>query len=160
MMIQPDNTHLAQLNVGTALDDMASPRMSGFVSKLNRVNAVAERSPGFVWRLQDESGSATNLKFTENPLFIVNLSVWETPEDLENFVWNTVHKQVYKRKAEWFEPPEERYFVMWWIPVGTLPTAEEALSRLDDINRNGPSQRAFGWESLSSTQLWKTQQCA
>ncbi len=160
MMIQPANTHLAQLNVATALDDLASPRLSGFVSKLNKVNAVAERSPGFVWRLKDETGSATSLQFTENPLFIVNLSVWETPEDLEHFVWNTVHKRVYDRKADWFQAPEERYFVMWWISAGKVPTPEEALAKLDDINKNGPSERAFGWESLSSKQLWKKQQCA
>ena len=119
MITQPAGTHLAQLNVATALDDMTSARMSGFVSRLNMVNAVAERSPGFVWRLMDETGSATSLQYADDPRFIVNLSVWETPEDLEHFVWNTVHKRVYDQKADWFEAPKERYFVMWWVPAGT-----------------------------------------
>ena len=82
MITQPARTHLAQLNVATALDDMTSARMSGFVSRLNKVNAVAERSPGFVWRLMDETGSATSLQYADDPRFIVNLSVWESPESL------------------------------------------------------------------------------
>ncbi len=159
-MKQPSGTHLAQLNVATALDNLDSPRLAGFVGALDRINAVAERSPGFVWRLKDECGNATNIQTSENPRFIINLSVWETPADLEHFVWNTIHKRVYAKKAKWFEAPKGAYFVMWWVQAGHRPTAEEALARLDDLKANGPSERAFGWESLPNIELWKKQRCA
>lgn len=159
-MKQPHGTQLAQLNVATALDDLDSPRLAGFVGALDRINAVAERSPGFVWRLKDEGGSAVDIKTSADPRFIVNLSVWETPADLEHFVWNTIHKRVYRKKAKWFEASKRAYFVMWWVPAGHEPTAEEALARLDDLDANGPSERAFGWESLPDVVLWKQQRCA
>lgn len=159
-MIQPENTHLAQVNAATALDAIDSPKLADFVAALDRINAVAERSPGFVWRHQDETGNATNIQVTDNPRFIVNMSVWESPEHLEQFVWNTVHKRVYDKKAKWFEEADEAYFVMWWIPVGHIPTVEEGLERLADLNANGPSERAFGWESLPNVKLWIEQRCA
>ncbi len=159
-MKQPENTHLAQVNVATTLDDIDSPKLADFVAALDRINAVAERSPGFVWRHQDETGNATNIQVTDNPRFIVNMSVWESPEHLEQFVWNTVHKRVYDKKAKWFETPGETYFVMWWIPIGHIPTVEEGLERLADLNANGPSERAFGWESLPNVKLWMDQRCA
>ena len=93
-MVQPPQSHLAQLNVACAPDDMDSPRLSGFMGALDRVNGVAERSPGFVWRLKDDAGNATDIKVTADPRYIVNLSVWETPAHLEHFVWNTAHKRV------------------------------------------------------------------
>ena len=159
-MEQPHGTHLAELNVAKALDDMHSARLADFVAALNRVNALAERSPGFVWRLKDETGNATDITVPDEPRMIVNLSVWETPHDLEKFVWNTIHKRVYDKKAKWFEAPKAAHFVMWWVPEGHRPTAEEAFDRLADLNTNGPSERAFGWESLPSVKLWKQKQCA
>lgn len=159
-MRQPPNTHLAQLNVATAIDDVESARLADFMAALDRVNAVAERSPGFVWRLKDDQGNSTSIKVSDDPRFIVNLSVWERPEDLEHYVWNTVHKQVYAKRENWFEKPEKPYFVMWWIPAGHIPTPEEAMERLADLQENGPSDRAFGWEALPNVQLWKKQRCA
>ena len=159
-MNQPDNTFLAQANVATALDDIESARMADFIAALDRVNAVAERSPGFVWRLQDESGNATNIQTSEDPRFIVNLSIWETAKDLEHFVWKTVHKQVYRRKSKWFRAPAKPHLVMWWVPSGHRPGVDEALDRLAELHDNGPSERAFGWESLPTVHLWKAQQCA
>jgi len=159
-MKQPHGTQLAQLNVATAIDELDSPRLASFVGALDRINTLAEQSPGFVWRLKDETGNATDIQTSADPRLIVNLSVWETPADLEQFVWNTVHKRVYQKKAKWFEPPKSAYFVMWWVPAGHQPTAEEALARLADLDANGPSEHAFGWESLPNIQLWKEQRCA
>jgi hypothetical protein len=159
-MIQPPNTHLAQLNVGRTVDDTASPRLAEFMSNLDRVNGIAERSPGFVWRLKSNSGNATDIKPTSDPRFIVNLSVWETPAQLEHFVWNTVHKQFYNKRANWFEKMTTPHFVMWWVPVGHFPTAAEALDRLKHLETNGPSAHAFGWESLPNIKLWMSQRCA
>ena len=159
-MIQPAGTHLAELNIAKAVDDLDSERLADFVAALDRVNGIAERSDGFVWRLQDESGNATDIQATEDPRMIVNLSVWETAEHLEHFVWNTIHKQIYNKKAKWFEAPAEAHFVMWWVPQGHEPAVEEAMARLAHLNEHGPSGHAFGWESLPNIKLWKEQRCA
>ena len=160
MVTQPTGTHLAQLNVGHARFPTDDPRMTGFMGALDSVNALAERSPGFVWRLQSAAGNATDIKLTDDPQFIVNMSVWETPEHLEHFVWNTVHKRVYEKKGNWFEPMATPHFVMWWIPAGQIPTPEEALARLDHLTQHGPSDHAFGWDSLPNVKLWMSQRCA
>jgi Domain of unknown function (DUF3291) len=159
-VIQPPNTHLAQLNVAQALDDMDSPRLAGFMGALDAVNAVAERSHGFVWRLKDDGGNATDIKVAEDSRFIVNLSVWETPAHLEHFVWNTVHKRVYQKKAKWFGSMPKAHFVMWWVPTGHRPTTDEALAKLEDLRTRGPGEEAFGWESLPNIKLWMSQRCA
>ena len=159
-MQQPSASHLAQLDVARALDDMDSPRLSGFMSALDRVNAVAERSPGFVWRLIDDGGNATDIKVTSDPRFIVNLSVWESAAHLEHFVWDTIHKRMYEKKAKWFEKLDTPHFVMWWIPAGHRPTADEAMSQLAALTTLGPTADAFGWESLPNIKLWMSQRSA
>lgn len=157
---QPAGTHLAQLNIARALDDVESARLADFMAALDRINAVAERSRGFVWRLKDGSGNATDITLDDDPRMIVNMSVWTTPEHLENFVWKTVHKQVYGRKAEWFERMAQPHFVMWWIPEGHTPSLDEAVARLEKLRASGPTAEAFGWESLPNIRLWMNQQCA
>jgi hypothetical protein len=154
------NKHLAQLNVATALDDMDSERLAGFNAKIDIVNAVADRSPGFVWRLKGEDGAAaTEIRASDDPRYLVNMSVWETPEHFEDFVWNTIHKRVYAGKHEWFEPPKQPHMVLWWVEPGHQPSLDEAMQRLDDLRTNGPSERAFGWESLPGVKLWRQKQC-
>lgn len=138
--------HLAQLNVGRIrYETTDDPKMAGFMDNLDRVNAIADRSPGFVWRMQDDGGNATAIKPTDDPRFIANLSVWRDFASFENFVWNTIHKQFYRRGAEWFEPMDRPHFVMWRVPEGHRPTLDEALERLADLQQSGPSDRAFGW---------------
>lgn len=159
-MIQPENTHLAQVNVANAIDDLESARLADFVGALDRVNAVAERSPGFVWRLKDDTGNPTGIPASDDPRLIVNLSVWESPEHLEQFVWHTIHKRVYQKRSKWFEAPKIAHFVMWWVSVGHEPTVEEAIERLEELNADGPSERVFGWEALPNVRLWKQQRCA
>ena len=139
---------------------MDSPRLADFTAAIDRVNAVAERAPGFVWRLVGDGNGATDIVVNGDARMIVNLSVWESPADLERFVWNTIHKRVYAKKAKWFEAPDEAHFVMWWVPVGHQPTPQEAMERLEQLRRAGPSQQAFGWESLPNTRLWMENQCA
>lgn len=159
--IHPEGHHLAQLNVGRAVDDLDSKQLAPFVAALDRVNAIAERSPGFIWRFQDDSSDgAIDYKPTDDPRFIINLSVWETTEALETFVWKTVHRQFYQKRADWFEPSRQTTFVMWWMKEGELPTVEEALARLQHLRDNGPSEHAFGWESLPNAERLKQQQCA
>lgn len=154
--------HLAQLNVGRLVGPTDDPRLADFMNNLARVNAIAERSPGFVWRMmgEDEATGATDLQMPGDPTMAVNLSVWESAETLEAFVWNTIHKRFYNRKSEWFVPMETPHFVMWWIPIGHIPTLEDAQNRLDYLAANGPSAYAFGWESLPNVQAWREAQCA
>jgi Domain of unknown function (DUF3291) len=157
---QPPNHHLAELNIGRIRYDLEDPRMADFTDNLALVNGLAERSEGFVWRYVDESGNATDTRPFADPLVIVNLSVWESVAALEHFVWQTVHKRFYGRRHEWFDRYEGPYFVMWWVPQGHRPTVAEALGRLEHLKANGPSDYAFGWESLPSAQLWRSARCA
>ncbi len=152
--------HLAQLNVGKLRYNQDDPRVADFMSNLDRINAVAERTPGFVWRLQDESGNATSIVAFDDPKLLVNLSVWENPQALEQFVWQTVHKQFYVRRGEWFEVMDKMHFVMWWIEPGHLPTTVEARERLEHLWAHGTSDYAFGWEHLQNVELWKQARCA
>ena len=153
--------HLAQLNVGRLRYEVDDPRMADFVNNLARVNAIADRTEGFVWRLQDASGNATSYRpYGGDPRMAVNMSVWENVAALEAYVWQTVHKRFYGRREEWFERLAGPYFVMWWVPAGHIPTVEEAVERLEHLGQHGPSDYAFGWESLPAAQLWKTARCA
>lgn len=161
MIVQPASTHLAQLNVGHIRYPTDDPRMAEFMNALDAVNALAERSPGFVWRFKDDaSNNATNVLVTPDPSFLINMSVWETPEQLQHFVWNTVHKRFYMKKGNWFAPMEKPHFVMWWVAAGHTPTPQEALARLDHLTTYGPSPQAFGWESLPSVERIMQQRCA
>jgi hypothetical protein len=160
-VIQPPGHHLAQLNIGRIRYEVDDPRMAGFVDNLASVNAIAERSPGFVWRYTDESGNATSTRpYDGDPMMAVNMSVWENVESLEKYVWQTVHKRFYSRRHEWFETMAERYLVMWWVPAGHRPTIQEAIERLEHLKANGSSEHAFSWESIASAQLYKTARCA
>jgi hypothetical protein len=155
-----ENHHLAQLNIGRFRYPTDDPRMADFMNNLDLVNGLAERAKGFVWRLKDESNNATNFRpFNDDPNMAVNLTVWESVEDLERFVWQTVHKRFYGRRQEWSDAMDTPHFVMWWVPAGHLPTLEEANERLEHLTAHGPSDRAFGWESVPAAQLWKTARC-
>ena len=117
--------------------------MADFVARLDAVNALAERSPGFVWRLQGDNGNATELRYTDDPLFIVNLTVWDSPDDLFNFTYLSEHKTVFARRYEWFERSVGPNVVLWWQATGTLPTVEDALRRLHLLAAQGPTAEAF-----------------
>jgi len=152
--------HLAELNIGRLRYSVDDPRLADFMNNLDLINGLAERSKGFIWRLKDDSGNATNSWSRDDPNMIVNLSVWNSVETLERFVWQTVHKRFYGRRTEWFEHLDKSYLVMWWVPVGHRPTVNEAKERLEHLAAHGPSDHAFGWESIPSAQLWKTARCA
>lgn len=158
-MQQPPGHYLAELNVGRMRYDLDDPRMAGFENNLDLVNAVADRSEGFVWRYVDESGNATCTRPYADPRIIVNFSVWENLAALERFVWQTVHKRFYGRRPHWFEHLEGPSMVLWWVPSGHRPSVEEAVARLAHLEQHGPSDYAFDWQSASA-QLWKTARCA
>jgi Domain of unknown function (DUF3291) len=152
--------HLAQLNIGRLRYPTDDPRMAEFMNNLDFVNGLAEQSTGFVWRLKDDSGNATNIRPFDDPQMALNLSVWESIEALERFVWQTVHKRFYGRRPEWFNKMEAPHFVMWWVPVGHRPTVIEAKAWLEHLAAHGSSEHAFGWESIPAAQLWKRARCA
>jgi hypothetical protein len=135
--------HLAQLNVGRIVGPLEGPEMADFVAGLDEINALADQSPGFVWRLQTEDGNATSVRPYEDDRMLVNLSVWESAEALADFVYRTDHVRFLRRRREWFEPPVEAIVVLWWVPVGTTPTPAEAVARLDRLRAHGPTPHAF-----------------
>ncbi|MFC0430657.1 DUF3291 domain-containing protein [Kutzneria buriramensis] len=137
---------LAQLNVGTLKFPLDDPRTHGFTSMLDTLNEVADRAPGFVWRLIDDGGSdATAIRTSLGDDVLVNMSVWESRDALWDYVYRSGHLDVLRRRAEWFELPKAAFQVMWWIPAGHIPTVEEAVERLELLRAQGPSPRAFGF---------------
>lgn len=135
--------HVAQANVARALDDLDSPQLAEFMNNLDRINALADESPGFVWRLQSEAGNATDIQVGDDARFIVNLSVWETTEALFDFVYRTAHTKIMAQRRNWFEKPTLAHQALWWVPVGHEPTVEEALAKLAVLDRLGPGPAAF-----------------
>jgi hypothetical protein len=151
--------HLAQINVGRLLYPQDDPRVAEFVDNLDRVNAAAERMPGFVWRLQDESGNATSISAFEDPTLLLNMSVWESAGAFEKFVWQTVHAKFYRKRTGWFEQHADPHFAMWWIEPGHMPTPAEGRARLEHLISRGSSDHAFGWDRLPSAELWRESRC-
>ena len=138
--------HLTQLNIGRILFPMDTPEMSGFKDNLDRINALADSSEGFVWRLVgDGSNDATSLRPFDDDTLLVNMSVWQNLEDLKNYVYKSVHTDYLKRRAEWFEKMQDVIVVLWWVPKGHIPTVQEAKERLEHLRTNGSSEFAFSF---------------
>ena len=137
---------LAQLNIAVMRAPLESPAMVDFVANLERINALAEATPGFVWRLQTEQGDATALR----PLgasVLVNISVWQDVEALNRYVYKSAHVEVMRRRREWFERMAQAYLVLWWVARGHRPTVEEAGERLELLRAQGPTPRAFNFRN-------------
>ena len=133
---------LAQLNIAIAKEPLDSPVMAEFVANLDRINELADTSPGFVWRLQTEEGDATAV----HPLgddTLVNMSVWKDIASLRNFAYKSAHTEVMRRRGEWFKRMSEAYLVLWWVPQGHRPSTSEAIAKLESLRRSGPSAEAF-----------------
>ena len=133
---------LAQLNIAIMKEPLESPGMADFVANLDRINALAEASPGFVWRLQSEAGDATAFRpLGENTL--VNMSVWRDVESLADYVYSSAHVEIMRRRQEWFERMPEAYLVLWWVREGHRPAIPEAIARLELLRDHGPTAEAF-----------------
>ena len=155
-MTDAQERNIAQINLARSRTEIDHENLDDFKAATDPVNALAARSQGFVWRHVSPPEGDLELN---NPRHLVNMSVWKTPEDLENFVWNTVHKRVYAKKDKWFEAPPVPDFAMWWVEPGHFPSLAEGLQRLTHLREHGPSEKAFGWESLPNIRLWLTRQC-
>ncbi|WNC68636.1 DUF3291 domain-containing protein [Thalassotalea nanhaiensis] len=139
--------HLAQLNIAKAKYSLEALEMKEFVDNLEPVNNIAESSAGFVWRLKDESGDATNIKAFSDPNIIVNMSVWDSTEALKNFMFRTHHIDFLRRKKEWFDNIPDDSYVLWWVPTGHIPTVNEAVEKLELLRNNGETPEAFTFKS-------------
>jgi hypothetical protein len=135
------------MNVGTTLYDLDDPRIADFMNNLDQINALAEASPGFVWRLKGEGNNATDIKPSDDPHFIVNMSVWESMPALFDFVYKSNHRGFMVRRREWFAKPEGPYQVLWWVHKGHAPTVAEGLKRLGHLAEHGPTPYAFTFKT-------------
>jgi ribosomal protein S18 acetylase RimI-like enzyme len=134
--------HLVQLNVATLQHPIDDPRIADFNNALPMVNGAGEQSPGYVWRLQSDGGDATDINVFDDPLVIVNLTVWESLESLKAFAYRGIHRDFFRRRAEWFVPGSTRT-ALWWTPAGSLPTTDDAKRRLEFIDVVGSTPYAF-----------------
>jgi len=138
-----DDWHLAQVNIGRLVAPHGDPRVQPFFDALDEINALAEATPGFIWRLKGQGNNATDVQPTADPLLIPNMSVWEDAESLFRFVYRSAHTPVMVRRREFFERFEGSYQALWWIEAGHIPTINDALSRLWHLDRFGPTAHAF-----------------
>jgi hypothetical protein len=136
---------LAEVNIARALAPITDPPMAEFVAQLDEINALADNSPGFLWRLQTPEGNATALHPYEDDLIIVNLSLWASLADLSTFVYKSRHRQVLQQRRQWFERFDGPYLALWWVPSGHIPTIEEAKERLAFLRDHGETAYAFSF---------------
>ena len=135
--------HLAQINIGRLRAAVDDPMIADFVANLDRINAIADTAPGFVWRLVGEGNNATDIQpDADDPLMAMNMSVWENVAALGAFVYRSDHLGVMRRRAEWFEKLE-LYMALWWVPAGHTPTIEEGWAKIEHLRRVGPTAEAF-----------------
>jgi heme-degrading monooxygenase HmoA len=135
--------HLAQVNIALPLEPLDSPLLGAFVDALAPVNAIADASPGFVWRLQTDAGDATAIRAFGDDRLIVNMSVWESVEALRAFTYGEAHAAALRRRREWFARLGDPETALWWVPAGTHPTVADAEERLAALRAEGPTPRAF-----------------
>lgn len=134
---------IATSNVARMLGEIEDEVMSGFVERLEPLNALADESAGFVWRYQTDAGDATEVRVFDDELILFNMSVWESIEALEAYVYRSNHVEALQKRAEWFERPARAPLVMWWIEAGHIPSVEEAKEHFDLLWRDGPNSQAF-----------------
>jgi hypothetical protein len=142
------NYHLAQINIARMLAPIDDPLMAEFVAQLPPINALADASPGFVWRLQSENGDATSIKVYDDDMIIINITVWESVESLREFAYRSAHVGVMRDRKRWFERFDGPYYALWWIPAGHIPSTEEGKERLDHLREHGDSAFAFSFKNV------------
>jgi len=136
--------HLAQVNIGRVRAPLEDPVMEGFRTQLDPINALADSSPGFVWRLQTEDGNAMAIRpYADDERMAINMSVWESLATLQQFVYRSGHVAPLRDRKQWFEPMGGPILALWWIPAGHIPTVFEAQERLQHLKEHGPTPHAF-----------------
>jgi hypothetical protein len=140
--------HIAQVNIGRIRAELEDPIMAGFVNRLDEINALADSSPGFVWRLQTDQGNATYFRPFGDERTLLNMSVWQDIASLRHYVYQTAHRELLRQRHAWFEKFESGYMALWWVPVGHSPGIDEAKQRLAHLDAHGPTQFAFTFHSI------------
>lgn len=140
--------HLAQVNIARLIEPMDSQLLADFVAALDPVNAEADCAPGFIWRLQTDEGNATSLQAFEwdtngSAGVITNMSVWESPEALKEFVYSPRHLEVMRQRRRWFHRVSEATTALWWVSPGTVPTLDEAEAKVRTLRELGPTPESF-----------------
>ena len=148
--------NVAQVNIGRIIaPSIDHPVMSEFVAQLDSINRLAESSKGFVWRLKEEGGNATSIAFNDDDRIIVNMSVWETIDDLAHFTYKTLHRDVLSQRAKWFEKMSQHFQALWYVRKDSVPTVDDARIRLKYLRDNGPSPMAFTFAKRFSTEEYE-----
>ena len=141
--------NLAQINISRLLEPIDSPLLADFVADLDRINAIAEQSKGFVWRLKDEnSNDATAINPFDDDMILINMSVWETIEDLKDFAYRSNHVEVFMKRTKWFERLPVAHTALWNVPEGHIPTPEEGRDRLLHLREHGETEHAFSFRKV------------
>ncbi len=139
--------HIAQVNIGRVKAPLEDPSMAGFTTRLDELNALADGSPGFVWRLQTSAGNATYFRPYDDDRILMNMSVWESIETLRHYVYHTVHAELLRHRHEWFDKFVGTYTALWWVPAGHRPSIDEARKRLAYLETYGPTEFAFTFKT-------------
>ena len=137
--------HLAQINIAKLIAPLEDPLIKEFRESIDFVNQVGSESPGFLWIYKADDGSSSSYEenLYEDPLIVVNYTLWENYESLHHFVFNTVHSYFLKNRKRWFSKLEQPHVAMWWVPAGTIPTIEDAKEKLAQLEKNGPGPEVF-----------------
>lgn len=139
--------HLAQVNIALPREPLSSPLLADFVAALAPINAIADASPGFVWRLQVDAGDATSVRGFGDDRILVNMSTWESLDALSDFVFGSRHAEIMRARRKWFTPMKETYVALWWVPAGNRPSVREAEERVAHLGRHGPTPFAFTFKA-------------
>jgi len=140
--------YIAQINIAHMRAPLTDPIMEDFVAQLAPINALADQSPGFIWRLQSEDGDATSIKVYDDDMIIINLTVWESLDALREYVYKSAHQGVLRDRKRWFEKFDGPYYALWWIPAGQFPSTEEGKERLDNLREHGETVHAFSFQHV------------
>ncbi len=138
-----DEFQLAQINIGRLIAPLDDPQIAEFVAGLDPINALAEQSTGFIWRLKSVAGNATDIVYNDDPFVIVNMSVWESLAALKNYVYDSRHLEFFKQRRAWFEKMDKPHYCLWWVPAGHRPTVAEGRERLEHYQSHGSTAHAF-----------------
>lgn len=139
--------HLAQINIGRMLGLRGDPTVQGFFDALDEINALADCSPGFVWRLIGDGADATDLQPTADPYLLINMSVWTDADSLFDYVYRSAHTRVMAQRRQWLERFDSSYHCLWWLPAGTIPTINDGFAKLWHLDRFGPTSQAFTFKA-------------
>lgn len=151
---------IAQVNIARMLGEIDSPVMAEFVANLDRINAVADAAPGFVWRLQTEEGDATALRVFDDSYLIINMSVWDSIDALFRYTYASDHTDIFRRRGEWFSRLETPHLALWWVEADHRPTPEEAKAKLEYLHEHGATPEAFTFKKRFTAEDWLAQRAA